>query len=63
MKEIYKNAFGWHVRKTNPNSPDRWLYVSKVHKDNTVEWSQDHLYAKDLSEKTAKKLLELIKEG
>lgn len=63
MKELVKTAFGWQIRKTNPRYPDRWLYVSKVHKDNTLDWSTDHTYAKGFSEKTARKLLEEVKEG
>ena len=61
--EKYKTAHGWHIRKANPNYPGRWLYISKVHRDYTVEWATDHLYAKRLSEKTASIILGIIKEG
>lgn len=53
MIEKYKDAFGWHVRQTDPRYPDRWLYVYKIHRDGSVDWTTDYSLALRMSEHRA----------
>lgn len=62
MYETYKTVDGWVIRKHDDrfDNPNRWLYVSKVHRDNTYSFSMDHSHAKGFSEKTVKKHLAIL---
>ena len=60
--ETYRTATGWHIRTRDTRYTEReaWLYVSKVHRDGTYSFMMDYTYAKDFSEKTAKKHLAIL---
>ncbi len=60
--ETYRTATGWNIRTRDTRYTERevWLYVSKVHRDNTYSFTMDYAYAKDFSEKTAKKHLAIL---
>lgn len=53
----YKDAFGWHIKKQDPRYPDRWLYIYKIHRDGSIEWTTDYSLALRLSEKRASMLV------
>lgn len=59
---MYKGSTGYNITCPDPrfDSKDRNLYVSKVKKDGTYEYSMDHLYAKDFSKATAEKHLAIL---
>ena len=57
--EMYKSAFGFRIRTPDPNGK-HFLYVSKVKRNGTYEYSTDHTYAKDMTEKTALKHMNIL---
>ena len=57
--EIAKNAWGYYLYTTTTDNRYN-VYVSKVHRDNTYDFSLDHLYAKSMSLKTATKHLAIL---
>lgn len=61
MVEMIKTFQGYELRKPDLRiGKDHFLYVSKVKKDGTYEWTMDFTYERHFSEMVAKKHMEIL---